>query len=209
MIIIPQKVELLSVTPEADKLIEIAGRTCYLSEPKGDPEGFIKKIIKNGHLSVVEHASATFRFTTNRYTTHQMVRHRICNFSQQSNRYCAYKDGIKVVAPRELDIQYGEFLYDYFDEQKSCLTIAQKIWVKSILEAEKAYLEMLNNGIKPEVARSVLPECSYTTIVMTANFREWMHIFKERCSPRAQSDIRWLMEDARRQLLEISCCFRD
>jgi len=90
MIIVNQSATLETLTPNTAETVERAGRTCYQSEPKGDPEAFVRRLIQRGHESVLEHASAGFRFVTSRGITHELVRHRLCSFSQESTRNCNY-----------------------------------------------------------------------------------------------------------------------
>ncbi len=171
------KVELLAVTPNAERLIEEAGRTCYLSLDKKSEESykkFIRMIIRNGHHSVIEHASATFRITGGSRTfTHQLVRHRLCAYSQQSQRYCN-EDNFNIILPKLI-------------EKNSA---AKKVFEGLIDHAKIAYAELQRLGIKNEDARFVLPNACESEIVMSANFRELRHIFKERCSKVAQWEIR-------------------
>lgn len=165
--------------------IERYGRTCYKSEDLvtfDSSIGFVKKILnhKPPHLSIIEHEGMTVRFFCNRGFTHELVRHRLCSFSQESTRYCNYSK-------------------DKFDNQvsvirKSFQTARQlKIWVKACESAEKYYLELLAEGVKPQDARDVLPICLKTEIVITANLRQWGHIFYQRTSPAAHLQMRELM----------------
>lgn len=168
---------LLSITPEPERLIEEAGRTCYLSFDKISDEShrkFIRMIIKNGHHSVLEHASATFRVKGgSRGFTHQMVRHRICSFSQQSQRYVNEED-FSFVVPEAVAM----------DQE------ANEIYGRFMAQSRETYKELMARGIKKEDARFVLPQGVESEIVISANFREWRHIFQERCSKAAQWEIR-------------------
>jgi len=124
MIVVEPKVELIWITPAAEKTIEKAGRTCYKSEAKitsDSSEKFIKKILAMGHESVLEHASASFRLICDRGVTHELVRHRLAAYSQESTRYCNYGSQISVIQPPCL----GEF--------------PSEIWHQACLAAEKAY----------------------------------------------------------------------
>lgn len=187
MHIIKPSVKILSATPNAIKLIEKAGRVCYQSDPQGDPVAFVEKILEKGHESVIEHASATVRLVCDRGVTHEIVRHRLAAFSQESTRYCNYnKDKfshqISVIVPAGLS---GE---------------AYKIWYDACLHAEDAYFHLLNQGCSPQMARHVLPISLKAELIMTANFREWRHIFELRTSPAAHPHIRFLMEDLQKQM---------
>lgn len=172
-------VKLLAITPEAEKIIEAAGRTCYKSEKnitKDSSAGFIKTIIHNGHTSVLEHAYATFKIITNRGVTHEIVRHRIASYSQESTRYCNYnKKGITFINPEEA-----------FSIKPEDLEIILSVFNFS----SEAYEKLINNGIKPDLARTVLPNGLKTEIVMSANFREWRHFIALRTSDRAHPEIR-------------------
>lgn len=177
MKIVEQKVELTSPFSENDALrrIEAAGRTCYKSEDKITPDSarrFVKALIRNGHDSVLEHVSVSFRIICDRGTSHEIVRSRLASYSQESTRYCCYSDGLQVIEPPGLDAH------------------AQLIWLDALRIAERAYNVLIKNGYKPEIARSVLPTCLKTELVMTANLREWRHFLKLRLSHRAHPQIR-------------------
>ena len=167
------------------KLIELAGRTCYKSNDLITPDsarGFVERIAKRGHESVIEHYNITVRFVCNRGFTHELVRHRLAAFSQESTRYCNYtKDKfgneITVIKPAELNEGTEEY----------------SIWKQAMENAEKSYMAMMSAGSKPENARGVLPIDIKTEIVITANLREWKHIFTLRTSPAAHPSMRELM----------------
>lgn len=180
MRVVKQKVELLWITPLAEQLIEQAGRTCYKSEEKITPisaAAFVRKLIKMGHEAMIEHASASFKIITDRGISHEIVRHRIASFSQESSRFCNYsnkKFGNQITVIEPLD-----------------LTEQQKIdWILACRFAEKKYFKMLADGAAPQTARSVLPTCLKTELIMTANFREWRHFIKLRSSKAAHPQIR-------------------
>jgi thymidylate synthase (FAD) len=191
MIIVPQSATLLSATPNPEVLLERAGRTCYRSEEKITDESapkFVEMICQRNHESVLEHASATIVFTTDRGVTHELVRHRICSFSQESTRFVNYykKGEIRVVEPIGLN-----------EDQR-------KTWLCAMDDAERAYNDLVHMGCKPEVARDVLPTCTASDIVVTANFREWRHIIRLRTSPAAHPKIRVLIGMAQEILRGIS-----
>ena len=171
------KVELLSITPNAEKLIEEAGRTCYKSFDKMDEtsaERFVRMIIKRGHLSVIEHASATFRIKGgSRSFTHQWVRSRIASHSQQSQRYV-----------NEYDFNYIKPKSIKNNEE------ANLIYKTMIYASKEAYCKLQKLGIKNEDARFILPNAIESEIVTTANLREWRHIIEIRGSKHAQWEIR-------------------
>jgi thymidylate synthase (FAD) len=171
------KVELLFVTPNSEEKIESAGRTSYLSfnrQKEGSEKKFIRMLIKRGDFSVLEHAYATFRISgVSRAFTHQLVRHRLCSFTQQSQRNINESD-FKYVEPNSI-----------LRNEK-----AHEIYVKYLSEVRNVYKELLSVGIKYEDARYVLPNSIESQIVVTANFREWRHIMELRGSPEAQWEIR-------------------
>jgi len=171
------KVELLSITPDAEKLIEAAGRTSYLSFDKQGEDTekrFIRMLIKNGHLSVLEHAYATFRISgVSRAFTHQLVRHRLCSFIQQSQRY----------------VDEGNFNYIEPDSIKENPE-AHSIFIDLMDRAKEAYFKLYKLGARKEDARYVLPNAVESQILVSANFREWRHIIELRGKPQSQWEIR-------------------
>ena len=184
MKIIEPKVELINPIPYQDLLstVEIAGRTCYKSEDKitdGSAEKFVRNILKRGHEAVIEHASLTVRFTCDRGASHEIVRHRLAAYCQESTRYCNYsKNGfgseITVIKPMSFD--YSDSPY--------------RIWKRSCENAEVAYFDLLGEGCTPQEARSVLPNSLKTEVVMTAGRREWRRFIRLRCSPAAHPNMR-------------------
>ena len=178
MKLIEQSHEIIAFPPDALHLIELAGRTCYRSEPKGSPGAFVRRLRDKGHHSVLEHASVTVRIVTSRAVTHELVRHRIASFSQESQRYVKFSGEIEFIQPvwwRGVPIQ------------------EQALFAASCAEAERAYHRLLAQGRRPEEARDVLPNAISTRIVVTANMREWMHIFALRTARAAYPPTRELM----------------
>lgn len=184
MKIIEPSVELINA-PEYKTLlttIEAAGRTCYKSEDKitdGSAEKFVRGIIKRGHEAVIEHGSLTVRFICDRGVSHEIVRHRLAAFCQESTRYCNYgKEGfggeITVIRPST------------FAKTDS----TYHIWKRSCEHAEVAYFDLLNEGCTPQEARSILPNSLKTEVVMTADLREWRHFCRMRCPVVAHPDMR-------------------
>jgi len=162
--------------------IEMAGRTCYKSEDKIAPksaEKFAKMILKNGHHSVLEHVNASVKFTTNRGVTHELVRHRLCAFSQESTRYVRYDK--------------MEFIKPVWWVAAADNIAAQFEWRMAMEAAERSYIKLLKHGWRPEQAREVLPNSLKTEIVMTANLREWRDVFRLRTSNAAHPQMRELM----------------
>lgn len=190
MIIVKPSVVLLSVTGHALDLIERAGRTCYQSSSGGNTDAFVKGIMDKGHHSVIEHASATFRIVCDRGVTHEIVRHRLASYSQESTRYCNYakeKFGqeIQVIVPPHLSP--GDRI----------------IWEQSVKAAEYAYMSLIMRNVTPQIARSVLPNCLKTEIVMTANFREWLHFIKLRTASAAHPQMREIAGMIQSELLAL------
>lgn len=171
------QIELLAITPDAEKLIEDAGRTCYMSFDKktdGSEKRFIQGLVKAGHTSVLEHAYATFKIRdVSRSFTHQIVRHRLCAFSQQSQRYVNEKK-FNYVTPEKI--------------RKNPST--KKIYDEFLESARDVYTKLQSLNIPNEDARYVLPNAVCSEIVVSTNFRELRHIFQVRGSKRAQWEIR-------------------
>ncbi len=159
-------------TPE--ELLEHAGRVCYRSEGRGDPAAFLRARIREGHESLIEHASATFEISgISRACSHQLVRHRIASYSQESQRYVDMADPEWVLPPAVAG-----------DPE------ARAIWERFADEVKAAYRSLRQRGIRKEDARFVLPNAAATRLVATYNFRELRHIFRLRISPHAQWEIR-------------------
>jgi len=171
------EVELLAITEDAEALIERAGRTCYDTAARAGADtaaSFIQMLIRRGHLSVLEHAGATFRIRgVSRALSHQLVRHRLASFSQRSQRYVK-EDGFAYVTPPALE---GD------DD-------ARRVFEETMETCRRAYGELLDAGVRPEDARFVLPNAAATEVVMTANFREWRHVLALRGDRAAQWEIR-------------------
>lgn len=151
------------------KKIERVAMVCYKSEDKitdGSAEKMVKALIKRGHEAMLEHFSFSVKFIVDRGVSHELVRHRVASFAQESTRYCNYghEGEITVIKPLYLS-DCGE---DY------------NIWRKACMVAEKQYLDMLAYGFSPQEARAVLPNSLKTEVVMTANLREWRHFFSLR-----------------------------
>lgn len=175
-------------------LIELAGRTCYKSESdfnKESAEKFTKMVLKNGHESVIEHSAITVKIICDRGVSHELVRHRLAAFSQESTRYCNYKGGVTFVIPPWIDLKEGEYKTDYIDSRK--VDREASTWFHAVKYAKDNYLTLLDFGWSPQQARSVLPNSLKTEIVITANFREWKHIFNLRCSKAAHPQMREIM----------------
>jgi thymidylate synthase (FAD) len=182
------EVKLLAVTPDAEKLIEMAGRLCWDTQNKtGTIPDRIQKWLDVGHESMVEHACATFYIRASRVLTHELVRHRLASYSQRSQRY------VKETEPRYVEppeIKDNEAAHRQFEEAiKTC-------W--------QTYGELLAGGIRAEIARYVLPNACQTQIICTWNFREIRHIIKLRTSKRALPEFRAVAEEIRKIVKEVA-----
>lgn len=162
--------------------IEKAGRVCYKSESniaENSAEKFIKSILKRGHESVIEHVSITFRVVCDRGVTHEIIRHRIASYSQESTRYCNYsqdKFGNELTFIRPC----------FWDEDSE----NYELWKTSMLDIEKNYFKLIDRGVTPQQARSILPNSLKTEIYITMNLREWRHFLKLRTSKAAHPQMR-------------------
>ena len=170
---------------DPEKFIETVGRVCYKSENKRTPTSardFVSSLISRGHHSVLEHVNITVRFVIDRGVSHELVRHRIVAFSQESTRFCNYAKG-----------SFGNeltFIRPCFWKDSA---IMYALWQDAMERAESTYIALINKGAKPEEARSVLPNSLKTEVVVTANLREWRHIFKLRTSNKAHPQMREVM----------------
>ena len=199
--------------------IEIAGRTCYKSEEKITPDGesakrFVKMIIDNGHEAMLEHSSLSVKFICSRGVSHEIVRHRLFSFAQESTRYCNYSKGkfggeCTFIVPPDQDWSVNTDEYeDEYDESET--DSAKIVWYASLKIIEDDYMCLLKEGWKPEQARDVLPNALKTEIVVTGNYREWRHFFKLRTDAAAHPHIRALaMETLEDVKLRIPVVFDD
>lgn len=164
------------------KFIESAGRTCYKSEEKitsNSAASFVKQIIDSGHHSVIEHSNITVRFVCDRGVSHELVRHRLASYSQESTRYADYS---RDKFGREITL-----IRPFFWAENSAEFL---VWAEAMSKAEKAYMKLTASGARPEEARTVLPNSLKTEIVMTCNIREWRHVLTLRCSTAAHPQMR-------------------
>jgi thymidylate synthase (FAD) len=182
--------------PAMLRTIEAAARTCYKSEAGATPESapdFVRKLVHvRKHESVIEHVSVSVRFVIDRGVSHELVRHRLAAFSQESTRYCNYsadKFGheITVIQPP-------------FWPQNS---LSYLLWQQACEAAEMSYFSLLNEGASPQQARSVLPNSLKTEVVMTANLREWRHVLRLRASAAAHPQMQQIM---RPLLIDFKTC---
>ena len=191
MKIISPSVELMTEIDPLEYLrkIERIGRVCYKSEDKitdSSAEAFVRRLIKNGHEAMIEHGdSITIKFICDRGVSHEIVRHRLFSFAQESTRYCNYgkDDEITVIDPGFFGVYVplrprGEYNYRY------------ALWMEAMEQSEQDYLLLIKDGATPQEARSVLPNSLKTEIVVTGNPREWRHFFKLRLSKTAHPQMR-------------------
>ncbi len=183
MRIIEPSFEIMPVNGEEIlKNIERAGRTCYKSEDKITADSarkFVAGIVKSGHESVIEHEKITVRIICDRGVTHEIVRHRIASYSQESTRYCNYsadKFGNELTFIRPF----------YWNDAPEKM----EVWTCHMKMTEEAYMQLIKLGASPQEARAILPNSLKTEIVVTMNLREWRHFFKVRCSPAAHPQMR-------------------
>lgn len=176
------------------KLIEEVGRTCYKSEDRITDDScvnFVSGIVKRGHEAVIEHFNITVKLTVDRGVTHEIVRHRIASYAQESTRYCNYAQDKFGGEVTYIDLKGGMEL----DPKVSALDAetASEIyheWVDACLDAERHYFKMLELGASPQIARSVLNNSTKSEICITMNMREWRHFFKLRTATAAHPQMR-------------------
>lgn len=179
MIVVKPSFEIMNMSDAQAVLkhIELCGRTCYksegmITEDSADP--FIRRLIKSGHLSVIEHSGCSVRFIVDRGVSHELVRHRLCSFSQESTRYCQYnsdKFGNEITFIDPVFWKSNPVMYNE--------------WYNAMLNAEKTYNFMTSNGATAQEARSVLPNSLKTDIVVTANMRQWRLVLQQRVAAAA------------------------
>lgn len=184
MRIISPSVEMMTPVDGTEVLqhIERCGRVCYKSEAKIAPDSaadFVAAIIKRGHEAVLEHYNVTLKFICDRGVSHEIVRHRLASYCQESTRYCNY---VKDDFGSEITVIKPLFLVEK--------TPGYEIWQATCKVAEGSYFAMLEFGCSPQEARAVLPNSLKTEVVMTANLREWRHFFRLRCSKAAHPQMR-------------------
>ena len=179
--------------------IELATRNCYKSEGRieeGSGAKLIRSCIKRGHESPLEHQSITFRVICDRAVSHELVRHRMASYSQESQRYCSY---VKDQFGGEVTFVYPSWFVEtlthmcegvVMSEDDEKLITSFDLIQDICEEAEKTYLCLLEHGVAPEYARAVLPNCTKTDVVCTMNIRELRHFLKLRGSKAAHPDIR-------------------
>jgi len=211
--LIKPNVKLLNISHEnPEKFLEQCGRICYKSENKITDDSankFIINIMKRGHLSVIEHVSTTFKITCSRAISHELVRHRVASFSQESTRYCDYSGEVTFIIPPEFKhIPCGKYTNIIFDNNDDDIGFDltdidgkhKKLFTQDLYSTEFYWLHTIfNNAINyvlirkcngVESAREVLPNSTKTELIMTANLREWLHVIKMRYSKAANSQVK-------------------
>ena len=166
------------------QFIEQAARTCYKSEDKITEDGesakaLIKRLISSGHEAMLEHSSLSVKFVVDRGVSHEIVRHRLFSFAQESTRYCNYSKG-----------KFGSeltFIEPCFWDEDSNFYL---MWKLCCMEAEKDYIRFIEDGATPQEARAVLPNSVKTELIVTGNYREWRHFFKLRTDKAAHPQMR-------------------
>lgn len=194
MLLRKQSVKLLNPQSESALLAVLskAGHVCYQVEKietLEEQQAFYKRLVQRGHVSVLEHVSMSVSIVTDRGMTHELVRHRIAAYSQESTRYCnyggkpiqvIYQDGFKNL--NQIDLQ---FIDDVLND------------------IEGLYTYLLDRGVAPQWARAILPTCLKTEIVVTYNLRQWRHVLKQRLAPAAHPMMQELMQLILKQFLTI------
>ena len=181
------------------KDIELAGRCCYKSEDKITDDScieFVQNLLNRGHLAMIEHSFLSVKFICNRGFTHEMVRHRLCAFAQESTRFVNYskdKHGseITVIRPPFLHESKRPMPEDW--KHDANFLNNELDWLAAMKHAELSYLKLISNGCTPNEARGVLPIDVKTEITVSCNLREWIHIFKMRTPNTAHPSMQQLM----------------
>ena len=185
-------VRLLTFTPDPEQVVAAAARLCYsdasiaelLGQAPEQVDGLLSKIMKLGHFSVLEHVSFTFGIEDiSRSCSHQLVRHRIASFSQQSQRYVSHERSFAVITPATIG-EHQELLARFDTHMQ---------------DTHELYSDLLNAGVPAEDARFVLPNAAATKLVMTMNARELHHFFALRCCRRSQ----WEIQAMAREMLRL------
>lgn len=178
------------------KRIEKIGRVCYKSEDRISEDGesarkFVKMLINAGHEAMIEHSTLSVMFTVDRGVSHELVRHRIASFAQESTRYVNYsKDKFKNEI-NVINVTHGIQLDNKMNKFGTLIIEAiLSEWYKAMEDAERHYMKMTELGATPQIARSVLPSSTKTDITITANYREWRNFFKLRAAPDAHPQMR-------------------
>lgn len=201
---------------EIGQFLEQCGRICYKSEEKISPESykkFLSMIIASGHHSILEHINISAKIITNRGVTHELVRHRLGAYSQESTRYCNYSSNrfgneLTFIVPvwisdEKIESLYKDLVLKYnFAAEVSSDTDPDMVWFLSVMENENSYVKLLKYGYTPEKAREILPNSLATTIMVTYNLRQWIHVLNQRLSPQCHPQMRQLMTLIKSEFLD-------
>jgi len=196
MKVIEQTHELISLPDNLLETLEKAGRTCYKSEARITQDSapkFVDMLVRKKHHAMIEFGDIIVRLTTNRGVTHEMVRHRLCSFAQESTRYVKYDGKMAFIRP----VWSDKGLLGQWDQDGAIperLAQGDQIWLKSMLRAEAEYTQLIQEGWKAQAAREILPNSLKTEIVVKANIREWRHIFALRCAKSSHPQMVALMQ---------------
>lgn len=185
MRVVEQSFEVLEWPVDPLQKLERIGRVAYKSEGKikdGSAPAFVKMLLDRGHESVLEHVSVTVYIVCDRGISHEIVRHRLASYTQESTRYCRYvgdddKGQVAVVIPKKVSSGPEGSIEEF---------------LRALIRAEESYVSLSSLGLPPQFARAVLPTCLKTELYMTANLREWRHFFNLRCAPAAHPDMQRL-----------------
>jgi thymidylate synthase (FAD) len=195
--------------------LRLKANTCYKPEkasPKSDYDFMYDLVHNKKHTSVLRHEQASMKLVCSRSTSHQIVRHGLAHFLQESQRYCNYSkknDGHMIyIIPFYLHDQIPEGLFSY--QNKFPEDTAARLWLLAMLDAEIAYHDLIKRGWKPERARGVLPNDAKTEVEITANLEEWRHIFRQRADSHADESMQFLMRPALAEMqMKIPVIFDD
>lgn len=175
------------------KKLELFGRNCYKSEERITDDSairFIQDVIKRKHFGIIEHHSVSVRIICDRGVSHEVVRHRLASYLQESTRYVNYKGGATFIIPCFMDIEKGEYDSNTVLEYTKEVRAKETAWLTHMLMSETSYQMLLGLGCTPQEARAVLPNSLKTEIIMTANLREWRLFFELRTSKAAHPQMR-------------------
>lgn len=194
MLLIKPSAKIICVSHDEPLLaIESAGRKCYKSEDKMSDDGvsFCKARLKQGHYPIFEFVDVIVEIVCDRGVSHEVVRHRLCSYAQESTRYCNYNDQVTFIIPPWVNIEPGE--YKYIKPMEAFDNLADYYWITSCWESSNKYQMLLNCGWTPQQARDVLIHSVKTELYWKANLVEWHHIFKLRTSKAAHPQMREIM----------------
>lgn len=176
--------------------IERIGRVCYKSEDNITEDGesakkFVAMLIRNGHEAMIEHSFLSVKFTVDRGVSHELVRHRIASFAQESTRYCNYARDKFGAECAFIDLEEGVRLDNKMKKMSAKeIELVLQEWQSAMEDAERHYMNLLEKGATPQIARSVLPSSTKTEITVSANYREWRNFFKLRVPVNAHPQMR-------------------